>query len=209
MDAMDEVGSDHDDVLNSENEIEQGSVSQHIGDEEYLSSNNDYLDDMIANDLSAPDNIIDNKTLSSNYIPLPMHKVAKLKSKIWNYFDPFQDKNNLTNTVGHCTVKIIHNNRQAKCNKIIVTGGGSTENFWDHLGAIYRITKDNNTKFTKSNQQNIKYTFQNPMQQKLQNQALVEFIIEDDQPLNILESKKFQIFIASLDPNYKLPTNKF
>ncbi|CAG8700732.1 386_t:CDS:2, partial [Cetraspora pellucida] len=208
-DAMDEVGSDHDDVLNSENEIEQGSVSQHIGDEEYLLSNDDYLDDMIANDLSAPDNIIDNETLPSNYIPLPMHKVTKLKSKILNYFNPFQNKNNLTNTVSRCTIEIIHNNRQAKCNKIIVTGGGSTGNFWDHLGAIHEITKDNNTKFTKSNQQNIKYTFQNPMQQKLQNQALVEFIIEDDQPLNILELKKFQIFIASLDPNYKLPTNKF
>ncbi|CAG8550285.1 7227_t:CDS:1, partial [Cetraspora pellucida] len=110
---------------------------------------------MIANDLSAPNNILDNETLPSNYILLPMHKVTKLKSKIWNYFDPFQDKNNLTNTVGCCTIEIICNNKQAKCNKIIVTGGGSTRNFWDHLGAIHRITKDNNTKFTKSNQQNI------------------------------------------------------
>ncbi|CAG8811736.1 13005_t:CDS:2 [Cetraspora pellucida] len=145
MDTMDEVGSDHDDVLNSENEIEQRFVFQHIGDEEYLSSNDNYLDDMIANDLSASDNIIDNETLPN--------------------------KNNLTNIVDHCTIEIIHNNRQTKCNKIIVTGYGSTGNFWDHLGAIHGITKDNNTKFTKSNQQNIKYTFQNPIQQKLQNQT--------------------------------------
>ncbi|CAG8752424.1 13837_t:CDS:2, partial [Racocetra fulgida] len=77
------------------------TISQHIGDEEYLSSNDNYLDDMIANDLSASDNIIDNEILP------------------------------------------------------------------------------------------------------------IEFIIEDNQSLNILESKKFQLFIASLDPNYKLLTNKF
>ncbi|CAG8786500.1 1681_t:CDS:1, partial [Racocetra fulgida] len=156
-----EVKSDKDgDVLNSKNKTEQGTISQHIGDEEYLLSNNDYLDNMIANDLSAPDNIINNEILPSNYILLPIYKVVKLKSKIWNYFEPFQNKNNLTNTVGCCTIEIIYNNRRVKCNKIIVTGEGSTRNFWNYLGAIHGITKDSNTKFSNSDQESIKYTFQ-------------------------------------------------
>ncbi|CAG8814948.1 3904_t:CDS:2, partial [Gigaspora margarita] len=167
---------DRDDALNIK-------ILQHKSDEEYLSSNDNYLDEMIANEnFYISDEAIDNEALPANYIPLSKHKAAKLKSKNWNYFDPFEDKNNSINTVGHC--------------------------------AIHGITKDTDTKFAKSGQQSIEHTFQkasiqNPKKKKLQNQALVEFIIEDDQSLNILESKKFQVFVASLDPNYKLLTNKF
>ena len=49
----------------------------------------------------------------------------------------------------------------------------------------------------------------NPKRKQECDEALVEFFIDDMQPLYILESKGFINLVKTLDPYYTLPSNKF
>ncbi|KAF0469047.1 hypothetical protein F8M41_025662 [Gigaspora margarita] len=70
---MNETEGDEDrgDALNIKSKTDQTKVLQYNSDEEYLSSNDNYLDEIITNEnFYISDEAIDNKVLPANYVPL-------------------------------------------------------------------------------------------------------------------------------------------
>ncbi|CAG8460874.1 16480_t:CDS:2 [Racocetra fulgida] len=149
-------------------------------------SNNESIETQSDNEESKSDTSEDPsqnfKSIPDGYRPLSKTSASKLGSKVWNYFQPLEH---------------------------IATGNrGSTRNMWDHLSSIHGITKNSNLK--SKDQQKISIMFKtsatNLKRQTKQNQSLVEWIIDSAQALRVVESEKFKVFIANLDPYYELPT---
>ncbi|CAJ0745166.1 8484_t:CDS:2 [Entrophospora sp. SA101] len=102
------------------------------------------------------------------------------------------------------------------CN-VVVRGGESTSNYIIHLLSAHGITKENfqnklNNQF-KDTSKTITKMFENHQPHTSQKQeqlekALVFFIINDLQPLNILKSESFKNFIKLLDPRFTIPQSK-
>ena len=97
----------------------------------------------------------------------------------------------------------------------IVNTDGSTGNFWTHLEARHSIVRSDKQSCNNATiQPKIDAMFQkqwakNPKRKQECDEALVEFFINDMQPLYILESKGFINLVKTLDPYYALPSNKF
>ncbi|CAG8704211.1 7541_t:CDS:2, partial [Cetraspora pellucida] len=145
---------------------------------EDASDNKDTISD-ISKNLSQISNFIPDR-----YRPLSKKSASKLHSEIWKYFHPLEQIST-GNHVRWCPLE-------------------------DHLFSIHGITRDSNSKSKKQLKIDIifKTVDNNSKRKQNQDQTLVEWIIDNAQPLYIVESQKFKAFIATLDPYYEFPTCK-
>ncbi|CAG8642474.1 6620_t:CDS:2, partial [Cetraspora pellucida] len=145
-------------------------------------------------------------SIPDGYRPLSKKSASKLGSEIWKYFH-LLEQISTGNRVRWCPLEVIRNHQKQICN-MICNIGGSTRNMWDHLSSIHGITRDSNSKSKKQSKIDIifKTVDNNSKHKQNQDQTLVKWIIDDAQPLYIVESQKFKAFIATLDPYYELPT---
>ncbi|CAG8674326.1 11472_t:CDS:2, partial [Gigaspora margarita] len=139
-------------------------------------------------------------------------KLRKNSSWVWQYFcrrHPSQK----WKTRENCTVIVKSKkapNGQQECGQLVKTQG-STGNFQTHLNA-HGITKP-----TKAIEIIAQLTItemfhhaagQNTHQKESINRALVKWIVTNLQPLYVLKSDSFVKFIHTLNPYYKLPSDK-
>lgn len=135
-------------------------------------------------------------------------------SKVWQYYDNPPTAPPSGKVIGICNVQIIRQGKIEKCGHMVKTDGG-TGNFLSHLSGRHGITKDmiqegerKEPKTSGSIEEYIKRTSNKTAKNEIVNQALVEFIIGDEQPLYILRSKWFEKFIKTLNPYYDFPSEK-
>lgn len=135
------------------------------------------------------------------------------KTDVWLYFNKLEPPKP-KHKKGSCNVEIKTSKGAHICGHIINTDG-STGNFWTHLEARHSIVRpdkqgcDNATTQPKIDAMFQKQWAKSPKRKQECDEALVEFFIDDMQPLYILESKGFVNLVKTLDPYYTLPSNKF
>ncbi|CAG8686377.1 7278_t:CDS:1, partial [Scutellospora calospora] len=114
----------------------------------------------------------------------------------WDYFETEETEKGFFNVCRLCkekniTIKYVHNS--------------STRNMLGYLWSKHRIDKDHSDRMnTDSTIVKAMHIITKRRQKRLA-QDLVEFIIENCQPLNILHCQSFRRFLNDLEPGFRIP----
>ncbi|CAG8645831.1 15424_t:CDS:2, partial [Dentiscutata heterogama] len=129
---------------------------------------------------------------------------------VWKYFKLSKDKQydvcdvevmNLKNQKVKCGYKYLHN--------------GSTGNMSSHLQNKHNLCENKNKNQDRTVQQTLSETFERtktkpdrePRNQEIQ-QAIAEWIIVDNLPINIINGKGYRKMMKIVDPVFQVPSNK-
>ncbi|CAB5112590.1 unnamed protein product [Rhizophagus irregularis] len=152
-----------------------------------------------------------NETESPNNAPLlnddeTDSKTAKKTSWVWTYWDEeTQEIKGVSRQVIIC--KVIDASNQTPCRKIYIKSSGSTGNAINHLRNKHDITKDgkNNKPKDPDNQVTKSHKHYSAKNQEESRQYLVDWIVDDIQPISVVANLKFRQLINQLNPTFVMP----
>ncbi|GES76809.1 zinc finger BED domain-containing protein 1-like [Rhizophagus clarus] len=169
---------------------------QHYTGSRYFVDDIDDINDDINDDIKSSKN----STAKANITNKKRKKAAKeLTSFVWKYFKKGEDSNS-------ATCYVIKEDGE-ECGHYY-NNGSTTSNLIHHLATKHKIYKPREQPQLDIRVAIKKCKPKSETEYKQIWQNVTEFIIEDNQPLYVLQSKSFRKLLLSLDEHFEIPCDK-